>query len=211
MKNLKIKLENLENKLENLFIKEDEILRNIEKSLNDEIISARVSYFVWTNAIKINITPKSAWTSVIEVIITKDKVITNTSSGGWNDETKALEEFTHCFNKLTEFVKNFDRSIIDVLKVNNKKINKVSKEIEELQKEIKINEKAKNYKKVDINELIEKAKNGEVVEFFELTTSNCDVRHVMIYNGRNFKIDNKVIGVKRIPDIFKNIYVKLGV
>jgi len=208
MKDLQIKLQKLENELDNLFKKEEVILNKIKEQLDDEIMTVKVSFYTWRKAVKIDVQPKSAWTEVIELYILNDKEILQTASGGWNDDSKALEEFTYCFNKLSNFVKTFDRNIVVELYSINKEINKVNKEIKEVETQIKIKQKEKNYKKADINELIEKAKNGEVVEFFTITENGYEERNVMFYNGKNFRVNNRVIGVKRIPNMFPTVYVK---
>jgi len=149
---------------------EHKLLRKRELELEKEIKNIvmindieKVSAYNGFNKVYIEIQPKSAWTNVISLHIYKDRFEFKTSSGGWNDNQKALFEFAKISNHLIEKIDEITKLSAELINIDKRK-NKVEFEIENLERKLKEEKFLKEHKKVDFKEIEKIIKIEEVFE-----------------------------------------------
>jgi len=149
------KIVNIENEIENI---KNQII-NIIKINNTKKIEISESTFINNDGILINITPKSAWTDVINFKVLKDnKIIFQPSAGGWENEENAFIEtreiLNHIYNIKNEILE-LGNKIFELLEekteIKYKVLNKIKDELKELEREEIIQNN--NFKKLEIKDL----------------------------------------------------------
>ena len=145
-------LETLIKEKENLLNKIQNIETSIRKILDIDSIK-KIEFLDGYGYVGIDITPKSAWTDVLHLIIYKNGDLRfDTSSGGWDNPENTLFEINDITNIL---VKNFETIKKYLFELFNlyRSLNELLYKISEVEEEVKKQETLKDYKKVDFQNL----------------------------------------------------------
>jgi wobble nucleotide-excising tRNase len=113
-------------------------------------------------------------------------------------------------NKITgdfiKFINEFDiEGIKKEIENYEDEIYNCNKELDKLNQELHKLNLMQNYEKADINELMKKAKDGEVVQFF--TLEKYALKYTLKYENNRFKVNNRVIAKTKLAEKYPEIYV----
>ena len=199
---LRNKYNELEKEQEKLVDKENNAKKEIEKFLkrNKNIKDIEVYSSYSGKNINLNITPKSAWSDVINLIFKEDKIILNLSSGGWNKEENSFEEITDILNYVKENkdkIKELSNNILKIekeLQENNSKLSRVQDALKNSEKINLIKENG--LIKINIDKL---SKDKEYTIYY--ITLNSDIIPSELYfdsRSRRWRLDGEITDKKSI-------------
>ena len=192
-------LETLIKEKENLLNKIQNIETSIRKILDIDSIK-KIEFLDGYGYVGIDITPKSAWTDVLHLIIYKNGDLRfDTSSGGWDNPENTLFEINDITNIL---VKNFETIKKYLFELFNlyRSLNELLYKISEVEEEVKKQETLKDYKKVDFQNLKKALKekgNVKVYAYFN------KLEKIEIEYNKNFGyyINNRKVRLKDIQNM----------
>jgi hypothetical protein len=192
-------LETLIKEKENLLNKIQNIETSIRKILDIDSIK-KIEFLDGYGYVGIDITPKSAWTDVLHLIIYKNGDLKfDTSSGGWDNPENTLFEINDITNILVKNFKTIKRYLFKLFDLY-RSLNELLYKISEVEEEVKKQETLKDYKKVDFAELKKALKekgNVKVYAYFN------KLEKIEIEYNKNFGyyINNRKVRLKDIQNM----------
>jgi len=193
--------------------KKEAILDNIVKTIKNcnVIDDVEISFSNISNRnAKLNVEIKlnCAWTHTARLEIYKNKTHKfSTSAGGIDNEENYLEELHILTGYLLDFIRNFNYDVFNQLENLEKEITQTRKEIEKAEYNKKLENLKKDLVEVNIDDLIERAEKGEVVEFYTIEGLSLE-KNILYKENRRFKLNRRVIAKNKIKDIIKVAYEK---
>ena len=192
-------LETLIKEKENLLNKIQNIETSIRKILDIDSIK-KIEFLDGYGYVGIDITPKSAWTDVLHLIIYKNGDLKfDTSSGGWDNPENTLFEINDITNILVKNFKTIKRYLFKLFDLY-RSLNELLYKISEVEEEVKKQETLKDYKKVDFQSLKKALKekgNVKVYAYFN------KLEKIEIEYNKNFGyyINNRKVRLKDIQNM----------